>query len=102
MDTIAMTIAIYSVPVFALTALAVFIGKLFGRKLSPYLVFGIADIVCMIAVIAVALWDILTPGGDLNGLFGQVLLMMFVPTAVALLIGDIILWRKSKNRKKSQ
>ena len=52
-------------------------------------------------VAGIALYDILTPGGDLNGMFGQILLMVYIPTVVVMIIGDIIVWHiTTKNKQK--
>ena len=55
---------------------------------------------CALMITAIALYDILTPGGDLNGLFGTVLLIVFIPVSVVLLIGDVVVWQS--NRRRSQ
>lgn len=87
--------------VICMTCLILKITKKLDRKISSYLVFGIATGLCGLIVVGIALYDILTPGGDLNGMFGQILLMIYIPTVVVMIIGDFIVWRiTTKNQHK--
>jgi hypothetical protein len=36
---------------------------------------------------------------DLNGMLGQILLLVYVPTAIVMIIGDIIVWHTNKKKK---
>ena len=99
MDTLILTAGIFTGTVFGIWKLTLIIAKKLNRNVSPYLTFGIVDIVCGLIVIGIAMYDILTPGGDLNGMLGQILLLIFVPTMIVLLIADILLWH-SKTKKK--
>ena len=99
MDTLILAVGIFVGIVFGISKLICVIAKKHNRNMSPYLTFGIVDIVCGLIVIGFAMYDILTPGGDLNGMLGQILLMIFVPTVIMLLIADIVLWH-SKTKKK--
>ena len=90
-------VGIYVVVVFALFGVMLAVtGK---RKTSPYLLFAISDLICGLPVIGVAMFDILTPGGDLNGLFGTLLLMIYVPTVIVLLLIDIVAWLTVKKKR---
>ena len=100
MTTIIQYVGIYAAVVFGISGLVRLITKKLGKNISLYLIFGIVDIFCALMITAVALYDILTPGGDLNGLFGTVLLIVFIPVSVVLLIGDVVLWHS--NRRRSQ
>lgn len=93
METLLNYIGVYVGIVFGITALVCVISKKRNRPVSPYLVFGVTDIICGLIIAGFSLWDILTPGGDLNGLLGHLLLMIYAPTAVVLLIADLIVWR---------
>ncbi len=87
--------------VICITGLILKIAKKLDRKVSSYLTFGIATGLCGLMVAGIALYDILTPGGDLNGMFGQILLMVYIPTVVVMIIGDIIVWHiTTKNKQK--
>ena len=98
METLVVAVGIFAGIVFGITKLVCVIAKKKQRTVSPYLVFGIADIICGLIVCGIAAYDILTPGGDLNGMLGQILLMIFVPTVVVLLIADLIV--RHRNAKK--
>ena len=98
MSTIMEFLAVYAVIVFGIFGLIQLITKKLGKNISSYLIFGIADIAVALIITIVALLDILTPGGDLNGLFGTALLMFFIPIAAVMLIVDIVLWRKSRSK----
>ena len=99
MDTLLLAVGIFAGIVFGISKLVLTFAKRHDRNVSPYLVFGIVDIVCGLIVAGFAMFDILTPGGDLNGMLGQILLLVFIPTVIVLLIADIVLWH-SKTKKK--
>ena len=101
MTTLITMILIFVLFVVCMTDLILKIAKKLNRKVSSYLIFGIATGLSGLIVSVIALYDILTPGGDLNGMFGQILLMVYIPTVVVMIIGDIIVWRLTvKNQSK--
>lgn len=77
-----------------ITAIIWWIAKLMGKTISAYKVFGIVDAVFIVIIIIMAVVDIVTPGGDLNGILGTVLLLIFGIPAVVCLIVDYILYIK--------
>lgn len=77
-----------------ITGLIIGIAKLFGKELSIFRVFGVVDVIAGIVVLIVAIIEMVTPGGDMNGLFGQVILLFFEPTVIICLIIDILLYKK--------
>lgn len=99
MSTVMLAVGIFAGIVFGIFKLVCIAVKKHNRNVSPYLIFGITDLLCGLLVVGFAMYDILSPGGDLNGMLGQILLMIYVPTTVVLLIGDIVLWH-SKTKKK--
>ena len=99
MDTLIVTVGIFTGIVFGIWKLILTIAKKHNRNVSPHLLFGIVDIVCGLIVVGFAMYDILTPGGDLNGMLGQILLLIYVPTVVVLLIIDIFLWHNKTKKK---
>ena len=101
MTTLIAMILIFIIFVISMSDLILRISKKLNRKVSSYLTFGIATVLSGLIVSVVALYDILTPGGDLNGMFGQILLLVYIPTVIVMIIGDIIVWRitiKNKNK----
>ena len=92
MTTLTTMILIFVLFVICITFLIQRITKKLDRKVSSYLIFGIATVLCGLIVGGIALYDIMTPGGDLNGMLGQILLMVYIPTVVVMIIGDIIVW----------
>ena len=99
MTTLATMILIFILIVVGMTILIFKIAKKLNRKVSAYLIFGIATVLCGLIVAGIALLDILTPGGDLNGMLGQILLMVYIPTVVVMLIGDTIIWRINAKKR---
>ena len=102
MDTLLLMIGIFVGIVFGLFGLVRVILNKLHHTVSPYLLFGGVVIVCALPVVGFAMYDILTPGGDLNGMLGQLLLMIVVPTVVVLLIGDGVFWAKRRKNSKEQ
>lgn len=98
MDMLILAVGIFAGIVFGVCKLILIIAKKHNRNVSLYLTFGIVDIVCGLIVVGLAMYDILTPGGDLNGMLGQILLLVFVPMVIVLLIADIFLWH-NKTKK---
>ena len=72
----------------------VWLAKKSGKHLSFYKVFGIADVLWGAAILIIAVIEFITPGGDLHGLFGTVMLLIFEPGVILFLIVDIVLYRK--------
>ena len=98
MNTLIVTITIFIVFVIGITRIIVYFAKRFGKNISPYLIFGIVDILSGLVVLGLAILDFTTIGGDLNGILGQLALMIFEPTVIVLLIADLIIWRKKTCR----
>ena len=88
----------------AVYALLMFVVYLVLRRIfsrcGKYLLLGISDVVAFLVVLAVALLDICTPGGDLNGMLGQILLLVYGPVAVIILILICILVARRRNTKR--
>lgn len=99
MYTLVVTITIFIVFVIGITRMILFFAKRYGKNISPYLIFGIVDILSGLAVLGLAIIDFNTMGGDLNGILGQLALMIFEPTVIVLLIADLIIWRIKTKRK---
>ncbi len=99
MKTLAAMIVVFVLVVLGITILILKIAEKLGRNISSYLAFGIATGFCCLIVTGISLFDILTPGGDLNGMLGQILLLVYVPTPVVMIIGDIIAWHINKKKK---
>ncbi|MBQ5989841.1 MAG: hypothetical protein IJL67_10135 [Oscillospiraceae bacterium] len=94
-------ILLFVLLVICLNDMILMIAKKLNRKISSYMTFGATVVLCGLIVISIALYDILTPGGDLNGMFGQILLMVYIPTVVVMITGDVIVWHiKKKNNGK--
>ncbi len=68
------------------------------RRLGKYLLLGISDVVAFLVVLAVALLDICTPGGDLNGMLGQILLWVYGPVAFIVMVVIVVLGVRSRKR----
>lgn len=94
-------IAVIIIYVLVILGLSKLVNKLFARfnkHISNYLVIGIVDVFVGLLVLGLALLDILTPGGDLNGFIGQILLIFLEPIALVILILDIVLWLIKKKK----
>lgn len=68
---------------------------------SGYKIFAWADGLIGAGVTIYAIYDIQTDTGWFAGLFGMLLLFLVVPVTVLLLIIDIVLYKRAKNRNKS-
>lgn len=68
------------------------------NKCGKYLLLGVADGVAFLVVLVLALLDICTPGGDLNGMLGQILLLVYGPVAVIILICILVARRRNTKR----
>lgn len=99
MYTLILAITIFIVFVIGITRMILFFAKRYRKNISPYLIFGIVDILSGLAVLGLAILDFNTMGGDLNGILGQLALMIFEPTVIVLLIADLIIWRIKTKRK---
>lgn len=86
----------------AVYALLMFVVYLVLRRIfsrcGKYLLLGISDVVAFLVVLVVALLDICTPGGDLNGMPGQILLLIYGPVAVVVMVVILIVWWRNKKR----
>lgn len=94
--------ALAGVAIFIVSGLILWIAKFWGKKLSIYKVFGIVDVIFGLVVLVIAIVDFKTPGGDLNGLLGTLLLLIFEPAVIIFLVIDVLLyikWSKRVNGK---
>ena len=82
-----------------MSQLIVWLAKKSGKYLSLYKVFGIVDVIWGIAVLIIAIIEFVMPGGDMHGLFGTVMLLIFEPGVILFLIVDIVLYRKQLKGK---
>lgn len=85
--------------IFLVSLLIVRLAKHFGKHLSIYKVFGILDVIWGIMVLITAVIEFVTPGGDLHGLFGTVVLLIFEPGVILFLLADILLYRMQSKKK---
>lgn len=77
----------------------VWLAKYLGKNISLYKVFGIVDVLWGVAVLIIAIIEYVMLGGDLHGLFGTVMLLIFEPGVILFLIVDIVLYRHPNNKK---
>lgn len=78
------------------TGLIWWIAKRFGKELSPYKIFGVLDVILGIGMLTISIIEFVTPGGDLHGLLGTVLLLLYEPIVIVLLVVDLFLYKSSK------
>ena len=64
----------------------IWFAKKIGKCLSLYKVFGIVDVFWGLAILIIAIIEFMTPGGDLHGLFGTVVLLIFEPGVILFLM----------------
>lgn len=102
MKSLGLYVGIFSIIVLGIQKLIMFIAKKQKKNLSPYLTFAVSAVFCGLIIVGIAMLDILTPGGDLNGMIGQILLLIYIPTVAVLLIGDLIMWRISRKKQKQK
>lgn len=96
MNDLIFVISIFVLCVYGLFRLVNCILIKCNKHISAYLLFGIVDIVGGFLVLGLSLWEMLTPGGDLNGMLGTLALMIFEPVVLVMLVGDIVIWKKKK------
>lgn len=96
-EYIIMNIVVFII-LFLISKFIVWIAKNLGKHLSLYKVFGIVDVVWGAAVLTIAVIEFVMPGGDLHGLFGTVMLLIFEPGVIVFLIVDIVLYKKQLKR----
>lgn len=75
------------------------IGKI-KPEISHYKLFGIADMIMEVIIVSYAVYDMLTDTGLMAGIKGFLMLFFVAPIPLVLLIIDIILYVKSKKKKK--
>ena len=96
----------YLVPVYcAMIAAGLFAVSLirkFRGNASPYVIFGVVDLILGLCVVAFSIHNILTDTGWFAGLLGTLLLILVVPANVVLLVIDLVLWLRNKKKKKMQ
>ena len=83
---------------FLISKCIVWVAKHLGKYLSLYKVFGIVDVFWGVAILIIAIVEYVMPGGDLHGLFGTVMLLIFEPGVILFLIVDIVLYRKQAKK----
>ena len=96
MNEITFVISIFVLCVYGLFRLVKYILRKCNKYISVYLLFGIVDVFGGLLVLGLSLWDMLTPGGDLNGMMGTLALMIFEPVVLVMLVGDIVVWKVNK------
>lgn len=74
------------------------IGKI-KPGISPYKLFGIADMIIEVIIVSYAIYDMLTDTGIMAGIAGFLLMCFVAPIPLVLLVIDIILYIKSKKKK---
>lgn len=74
------------------------IGKI-KHGISPYKLFGIADMIIEVIIVSYAIYDMLTDTGIMAGIAGFLLMCFVAPIPLVLLVIDIILYIKSKKKK---
>ena len=94
MDWLIYIIAFFAAICVGITVLV----KKLGVKKSPYLIFGVVDVVLGILILIFALIDFKVSVGEFAGFFGQLALIIGEPIVGGLLLIDIIVWLV--NRKK--
>ena len=70
-----------------------------GKKISPYLLFGIIDGTVGLLALAFALFDFKVSTGEFAGIMGEIVLIIAEPVVIILLIIDVVLWLVNKNKK---
>ena len=96
-EFIIINIVVFAILLF-ISQLIVWFAKYLEKNLSIYKVFGIVDVFWGVAILIIAIIEFMTPGGDLHGLFGTVMLLIFEPGVIIFLIVDIVLYRKQLKR----
>lgn len=81
-----------------ISKLLVRVSEKSGKSLSLHKVFGIVDVAWGVVILIIALIEFMVPGGDMHGLFGTVILLIFEPGVIIFLIIDIVLYKKDSNR----
>ncbi|MBQ8767704.1 MAG: hypothetical protein IJZ16_12985 [Clostridia bacterium] len=74
-------------------------GKRKGKETNGYIVFGIINLILILLLIIISVWDLMTATGFMAGLFGVVGLCYGVPVFCIPLLVDIILYFISKRKK---
>lgn len=80
--------------------LAVAISKKLNKNISSYRLFAIVDGLIGVCVLAYAVFDIINDTGWFAGLTGMLLLIFVMPIILTLLLGDFLVWKFRKTRKK--
>ncbi len=83
-------IGVYAAIVFVLFGVLLVVTR--KKEISPFKLFAVADLICGGIVLGFAILDFVIPGGDLNGLLGELLLLIYGPTAIVFLLGDVLVW----------
>ena len=81
-------IGVYAAIVFVLFGVLLVVTR--KKEISPFKLFAVADLICGGIVLVIAILDYEIPGGDLNGLLGELLLLIYGPTAIVFLLGDVL------------
>lgn len=81
--------------------LAIAISKKLNKNISPYRLFAIVDGLIGVCVLTYAVFDIINDTGWFAGLTGMLLLIFVMPIILTLLLGDFLVWKFRKTRKKA-
>jgi hypothetical protein len=76
--------------------------KKFAKKVSPYLLFAIADVLIGLLILGFAIYDFNTAVGEFAGILGEMVLLIGEPIVVVLLIIDAIAWNMSRENIKNK
>lgn len=86
--------------VLFLCFVAITFSKKRNKNMSPYRIFAIVDGLIGAGVLAYAVFDIVTDTGWFAGLVGVLLLIFVIPIILTLLLGDFLVWKFRKMRKR--
>ena len=70
-----------------------------GKKISPYVVFAVVDIIFGLLILAFAIYDFHTAVGEFAGILGELALIAREPIVGGLLLIDFIVWLVNKKKK---
>lgn len=104
------TVAVIASFVFSVTALVSVItlaikyirSKRKGNEINGYIIFGIINVILILLLVIVSVWDFMTATGFMAGLLGVVILYYGVPVFCIPLLVDIILYVISRRKKKNK
>ncbi len=97
-STLMLAIIIITLSSFAIAKIL----KKFAKKVSPYLLFAIADVLIGLLILGFAIYDFNTAVGEFAGILGEMVLLIGEPIVVVLLIIDAIAWNMSRENIKNK